>query len=400
MGVEWRSRPGWICMVIERDVIVVGAGPAGAAICCALAQRGFDVLMLDRASFPRDKICGDAIPAEAVRLMGALGMAAQIEAAVERGELYAVEELLLVSPRGLEVTARFDSDPTAPKNYIGRRLHFDAMLQAHAVASGVDFRVAQVTGPILEDGTVVGVQTRFDGRLERLRAKLVVGADGVTSVIARKLRPDTHADRHRAVALRAYLDGIEELPRTIEFYLYNEILPGYAWIFPMGDGRANVGLGMRLDKFRGHEGKLQGMLSHFLALPAVEKRLRPGFALTELKTWQLNFGSQSMQRAYSGALLVGDAAGFIDPLTGGGIYNALLSASIGAEVAKDAFDRADWSRPALAQYEVRCDAALWKDFRRSHNIQRVLLRFPFLVDALAMTMRSNSRFARTFLEKL
>jgi len=161
-----------------------------------------------------------------------------------------------------------------------------------------------------------------------------------------------------------------------------------------------VGLGMRLDKFRAHEGKLESMLSHFLGLPAIERRLRPGYTLTEVKTWQLNFGSQSIQRAYSGALLVGDAAGFIDPLTGGGIYNALLSASIGAGVAKDAFDRSDWSRPTLTAYEARCDAALWKDFRRSHNIQRVLLRFPFLVDALALTMRSNSRFARTFLEKL
>jgi geranylgeranyl reductase family protein len=386
--------------VIERDIIVVGAGPAGAAISCKLAQQDRDVLLLDRASFPRDKTCGDAIPAEAVRLMRELGMAQQIDAAVDRGELYAIEQLLLVSPRGIELKARFDDDPSAPKNYVGRRLHYDAMLQSHAVASGADFRVAQVTGPILEDGTVVGVHARVNGQREELRAKLVIGADGATSVIARSLRPDTHSDRHRAVALRAYLEGIEEFPRTIEFYLYKEILPGYAWIFPMGDGRANVGLGMRLDKFRRHKGDLKGMLNHFLRLPDIETRLKPGYALTGVKTWQLNFGSQSMERAYSGALLVGDAAGFIDPLTGGGIYNALLSASIGADVAKDAFDRGNFSRSTLAAYEARCNAALWKDFQRSFHIQRMLLRFPFLVDVLAKTMHSNSRFAKTFLEKL
>jgi geranylgeranyl reductase family protein len=386
--------------VIERDIIVVGAGPAGAAISCALAQHGLDVLLLDRASFPRDKTCGDAIPAEAVRLMRDLGMAQRIDAAVEREELYAIERLLLVSPRGIEITARFDGDPSAPKNYIGRRLHFDAILQSHAVASGVDFRVAQVTGPILEDGNVVGVHARLNGQSEGLRAKLVIGADGVTSVIARKLRTDSHSDRHRAVALRAYLEGIEELPRTIEFYLYKEISPGYAWIFPMGDGRANLGLGMRLDKFRRHKGDLKAMLNHFLGLPDIEKRLRPGHTLSGVKTWPLNFGSQSMQRAYSGALLVGDAAGLIDPLTGGGIYNALLSARIAADVVKDAFDRGDFSRSSLAAYDARCDAALGKDFQRSFHIQRMLLRFPFLVDALAKTMHSNSRFAKTFLEKL
>jgi flavin-dependent dehydrogenase len=157
---------------------------------------------------------------------------------------------------------------------------------------------------------------------------------------------------------------------------------------------------MRLDKFRQHNGNVKEMLNYFLGLPDIEKRLRPGYALTGVRTWQLNFGSQSFQRAYSGAMLLGDAAGLIDPLTGGGIYNALLSASIAADVARNAFDRGDFSRATLALYETRCDAALWKDFRRSHNIQRLLLRFPFLVDALAMTMRSNSRFARTFLEKL
>jgi flavin-dependent dehydrogenase len=181
-----------------------------------LAQQGRDVLLLDRASFPRDKTCGDAIPAEAVRLMGQLGMVQRIGAAVDRGELYAIEKLLLVSPRGFEVLARFDDDPSAPKNYIGRRLHFDAMLQSHAVASGAEFRVAHVTGPIVENGKVVGVHAQFHGKTQELRAKLVVGADGVTSVLGRKLRPDAHSDKHRAVALRAYLEGIEALPRTIE----------------------------------------------------------------------------------------------------------------------------------------------------------------------------------------
>ena len=121
---------------------------------------------------------------------------------------------------------------------------------------------------------------------------------------------------------------------------------------------------MRLDQSRRHKDDLKGMLNHFLGLPEIGKRLRPGHALTGVKTWQLNFGSQPIQRAYSGALLVGDAAGFIDPLTGGGIYNALLSASIAADVVKDAFDGGDFSRSTLASYEARCDAALWKDFRR------------------------------------
>lgn len=387
--------------MVERDVIVVGAGPAGAATASALARQGHDVLLLDRSAFPRDKACGDAIPSAAVRLMYKLGMQERVEEAVARGELYAVDKLLLASPRGIELTAELNSDPSEPKNYVAPRLYYDAILQRHAVTEGAEFRVAQVTGPILDDGRVVGVHARTEDKNEALRAKLVIGADGVTSAIARGLRSDSHLDHHRAVALRAYLEGIEELPRTIEFYLYNEILPGYAWVFPMGGGRANVGLGMRLDKFRRNKGDLKKMLSHFLALPNIKKRLMNGGELTGVKTWQLNFGSQAnVRRAYPGALLIGDAAGFIDPLTGGGIYNALVSADIAADIAQEALRRSDWSREALARYEQRCDAALWKDFRRSFNIQRTLLQFPLLVDLLAVTMRSNSHLAKAFLAKL
>jgi flavin-dependent dehydrogenase len=229
---------------------------------------------------------------------------------------------------------------------------------------------------------------------------MVLGADGVTSVIARALRPDKHEDKHRAVALRAYIEDIEEMPHEVEFYLYKDILPGYAWIFPIGEGRANLGLGMRLDKFRDFNSKLEAMVDVFLDMPAIKKRLKRGGELKDVAVWQLNFGSQNMQRAYDGALLVGDAAGLINPLTGGGISNGLQSALLAADTVHEAIRSDDFSAEKLAIYDKNCDDVMNGNMRKSYTIQRSLLYMPVLVDILIRWGGSNSTIAKTFVSKL
>lgn len=389
---------------MERDVIVVGAGPGGATAATILAQKGYDVLLLDRQKFPRDKTCGDAVPAGAIRIMHELGMKEKIRKAVERGEFYPLQQMRLVSPKNYMVEARFKEEPDGISSYVAPRMYYDAVIQQHAVDSGAEFHQAKVKEPIVENGSVTGVRARVNGDVKEFRSHLVIGADGVTSVIARSLRPKKAqpADGHRAVALRAYLEGIEEIPHEVEFYLYQEILPGYAWIFPTGNGQANIGLGMRLDHFRKAKKRLEGMLQTFLEMPAVKKRLKPGFELRDVATWQLNFGSQQkeLQHAFNGALLVGDAAGFINPLTGGGIHNALLSAEFASQTAVQALQKGDTSRATLQIYEQRCHEAMWRTMRRSYFIQRWLMRLPFLIDFIIKRAGENSQLAKIFLTKL
>ena len=389
--------------VTERDVIVVGAGPAGAATAAALAQKGHDVLLLDRHQFPRDKTCGDAVPAGAIELLWRLGMHEKVEKAVERGELYPVEGMLLVSPRGHELHAKFNHGAQGADSYVAPRIYFDALIQEHAVASGAEFCQAQAKAPIVENGKVVGVQVQGNGRVQEMRARLVVGADGVTSVIARNLRPknEQHENGHRAVALRAYIEDIEEFPREVEFYLYKDILPGYAWIFPVGKNKANIGLGMRLDHFRQKKYNLEKMLKDFLEMPAIKKRLLRGGQLRDVATWQLNFGSQKhLQHVFDGAILVGDAAGFINPLTGGGIHNSLVSADLAAQVADKALKANDVSRSKMQVYEQLCHEQMWESMRNSFWMQRTFMHFPILVDFLVKRMKENSQLAKTFLTKL
>lgn len=381
---------------MDRDVIVVGAGPTGSAIATALVQKGHDVLLIDREAFPRDKTCGDGIPASAIEALYDLGM----EQKILDADFYPIEELLLSSPNGHVLQVPIRPGIQGGKSYVIPRMQFDVLIQEHAVESGVEFLEAQVSEPIIEDGHVTGVKVKRNGSLEEIKAKVVIGADGVTSSIARAIRPDKAEDKHRAVALRAYVEGLEELPNVVEFYLYNEILPGYAWIFPLAVGRANIGLGMRLDKFREGKQKLEDLLDVFLELPDIKKRLKPGWKMKDVAVWQLLFGSQDMQRAYNGAVLIGDAAGMINPLTGGGISNGLQSAIIAADVIDKALEADDTSAKAFREYETRLDEKLRSGMRRSYFIQRSLMFFPRWVDTLIRWGGSNSTVAKTFIDKL
>lgn len=387
----------------EYDVIIVGAGPAGGTTATILAQKGYDVLLLDRDEFPRDKACGDGIPAGCIDIMNSLGMGDKIQEAVANGQFYRLDKVRVYSPKGKMVQARLEPGENGGKSYVAPRIYFDAVIQQQAVESGANFEQALVKEPIIEKGHVVGVRAQLNGSVKELRSKVVVGADGVTSVITRALRPKgkQHVDSHRAVALRAYIHDITENPHEVEFYLYDEILPGYAWIFPAGKNKANIGLGMRLDVFRSGNYNLKKMLQSFLEMPEIKSRLIQGGKVDGIKSWQLNFGSQkSLQNAFDGALLVGDAAGLINPLTGGGIHNSMISAKFASQTIDEALKKGDTSLQELTIYEQLCHDAMWSNMRYSLLIQQLVMHFPSLADILFSLTGKDGALARIFLEKL
>lgn len=390
--------------VSEHDVIVVGAGPGGATAATVLAQQGRDVLLIDRHDFPRDKICGDAVSQGCVRIMNELGMAPKLEAAVTRGEFYPLHGLRLVGPNGDVFQADFKGGPNGEVSYVVPRFYFDALIHQYALDNGAKFLQAEVKEPLVdENGQVIGVLARENGEVKAYRSSVVIGADGVTSTIMRALRPEAgqHVDKHRAVALRAYIKGLELYPHEVEFFLYDDILPGYAWVFPISENAANIGLGMRLDRFRELKKNLKKMLKDFLEMPAIRARTANGVDLRDVAIWQLSFGSQKkLQHAYDGALLVGDAAGFINPLTGGGIQNALLSGKLAAETIDQALRIGDTSRETLKIYEQLCDEEMWDEMRKSFLYQRVLLNYPRLVDFLIRYLGQHGGVAKTFMSKL
>jgi digeranylgeranylglycerophospholipid reductase len=193
---------------------------------------------------------------------------------------------------------------------------------------------------------------------------------------------------------------LEVRPHQVEFYLYNDILPGYAWIFPFSESQTNLGLGMRLDKYRGVDKSLEEMVDVFMSMPLIKERLKKGGVLKDVAVWQLNFGSRTMQRAYDGAILVGDAAGLINPLTGGGIHNGLQSAMLAGEVIHHALTRDDLSLATLGRYDIELEEKMKSSMRRSYWIQRTLIRWPVAVDLLIRWGGANSEVAKIFIDKL
>lgn len=389
------------------EVIVVGAGPAGSVAATVLAQAGRDVLLLDRTRFPRDKACGDMIPWGAVQLMFDLGMGEAVRAA----DFYPIKAARIVSPSGVVFETSL-ADHGGPDTCIVPREVFDTLLWEHAGKNGAHFEIVQVEEPILQDGRVVGVRGRTPesryaggesargGALREIRAQLVIAADGATSVIARALRGTRSPDLHRAVALRAYVDDLDLTDHMSESYFTRDLIPGYGWVFPAGERCANVGVGLRLDLFRRKGRTLKEMLDDFLHLPMIAARRGRDSRVEKVLVWQLNFGSDVFPRAYDGALLIGDAGGFTDPLTGGGIYGAMVTGKLAGEVALQALAEGDPRRQALAPFEAGWRQQLWPSFRLGYWLQRWLISSPRLVDLIVAFMVRHPGLVQYLANKL
>jgi geranylgeranyl reductase family protein len=370
----------------HHDVIIVGAGPAGSTAAASLARRGRDVLLLDRAEFPRDKPCGDGIPPGTVGILNDLGMGDALRTA----GFAPVRAVRLVSGAGRDFRMEFTPRRADSEFLIAPRVQFDELLRRHAVACGARFECAHAREALLEDGRIAGVRAQQNGDVRDLRARVVIGADGATSVMARSLSRRKARETERGVAIRAYLDGVTTLPATVEFHFSRELAPGYGWVFPLGARRANVGVILRADRFKRRGVSLERLLHRFLASRDVSARLEGGARPVDVASWQLPYATPgSPARAFDGALLVGDAGHFVDSVTGEGIHHAVVSAAIAAEVADEALARPDRFAAILSSFDARCERAIGPLIRRSYRAQKYVLAHPLMLEAMFLAARSG-----------
>lgn len=388
-GVHTGTSSGYQSPPGGYDCVIVGAGPAGSAAAIALCRAGRTVLLLDRQNFPRDKVCGDGIPPGSLELLYDLGL----QEPLDKAGFYPIEQLHFRTPSGQLLKTRFRLKKPGMGFLIAPRRDFDYLLQQQAIAAGAQFRQAQVNGVIRQAGRVCGVTAAINGQITAIPSRVVIGADGCTSVVARSLAGTKPAPGHRFLAIRGYIEGLEIFSHAAEFHWYPEILPGYGWIFPLGNGRANIGLAMRADRLRRERRKLPELLGNFLQQPEIKSRLGSNFQLKSVATWPLNLASQQrVPRAFDGALLIGDAAALIDPFSGEGIHNALHSAKLAAGVIDRALSRNDTSLAALQSYEKQCRRTFHPVFRRSYWLQQCMHHSPFLIEGLVYLLRQNPRF--------
>lgn len=343
------------------DLAVVGAGPAGAAAALGALQARPDarVLLLDRADFPRDKSCGDGIAPHAYDELVALGVAHVLADRVP------IRRLRVRAPDGREVVTRL----RRPDHVVPRTL-LDARLVAAAVARGA----------VLQRHAVRRVEVRQDRVVldGQLAARAVVGADGATGVVRRRLGVPKQPERCTAVAVRGYAAAPAGEPEQ-RIVMDRNDWPAYAWSFAAGDGTCNVGFGMLLsslrDSTRGGRAELHGRLAELL----------PGVQAERLVSHHLPLSTWRPPIAPGRVMLAGDALSLINPLTGEGIFYAVLSGRLAGAAAVTAAD------PGAA-YAAALRRELGRHLRHTTLLARVTAR-PGMVDAgVAACGRSPGAF--------
>ena len=332
------------------DVLILGAGPAGAATAIRAARAGLSVTLIDRARFPRDKPCSEYMSPETVRHLGALGVLADLE----RAGGVAIAGTTVTGPRGSALTGLFAraGTPFRPTGLSLRRQVLDAALVDGARKAGVEvLEEHTVTDLLYERGAVAGAAARIgDGSVRVLHARLTVGADGLRSIVARRIGQRRHGFPAR-MAFVAHVAGVPDLTDRAELHVTNE---GYAGVNPVGGGLANIALVVPAGSAAGARGDVTAFaLATLERIPGVRGRVRrDGIVRPFLVTGP--FAARSRRVVTDGALLVGDAAEFFDPFTGEGICAALRGAELATETAVEALSASAAPRAArLAPYQAR-----------------------------------------------
>ena len=371
------------------DLIIVGAGPAGTAAALYAARAGLSTLLLDEESFPRDKICGDALSGKSVDVLKEL----QLLDKVRDLPGAAINRIIFSSPKGTELVIHLGQSnlETIPEGFVIRRRYFDEFMfqQAGAVADRV-ITGFKVNGLLEEDGHVTGVRGVHsdDGNETNFSGSIVIGADGCHSVVARNAGLLSREPRHTIGALRQYYEGVAGLTDQIELHFVDEIIPGYFWIFPIENGHANIGLGMPHSAIKSQGISLKNALTEIISRPPFKERFANARPLEGLMGWNLPVGSLHRRNYGAGFMLLGDAAGLIDPFTGEGIGNALYSARYAVKTAKAALATGDVGAQALARYDQELWSVIGGELDVSSKMQKIGQYRPLLNFVINKAARS------------
>ncbi len=355
------------------DVIVIGAGPAGSTAARILAARGHAVLLVDRSAFPRDKVCGDGLIADALRSLRRAGL---YETVVRRG--FSVDTLSIFSPSGVRVDL--------PGEFVTLpRRQLDALLLQAAVDRGAVFQAGRVTALASQSD---GVCAQLHGTADVVRARYAVLATGADLSLHPTIAEHTRTARAEAVALRCYVRSPIRLAELIISF-DRSILPGYAWIFPLGGNRYNIGCGVFRRNERRRQMNLRRTFTAFTQqFPLAREVWSARSESTPLVGATLRCGLDA-RRAYDGRSVVaaGEVIATTFPFTGEGVGKAMETAEA---VADHLCAALAGEIDALAAYPRTLDATFQPRYAGYHVAERWITH-PWVSDLVAQSVRRSGR---------
>jgi flavin-dependent dehydrogenase len=379
----------------EVDALVVGAGPAGSATALLLARLGYRVTAVDRAAFPRDKACSEYMSPEVVRLLDRLGVLQTLEA---RGAV-PLHGTAVTAAHGARLHGKFalaGYPPFRPTGLsVSRRILDHALLDA-ARAAGVEVLERTTVEELLyHRGGISGALVRdHNGGRHGFRARLTVGADGLRSVVARRMGKRMHGHPRR-MAFVAHMDGVLEMGDSAELHVGRR---GYVGLNPIGEDRTNVALVVPASRALEARGRPEGFFRETLQeFPEVFARVEPGSIARDVMVTG-PFAAWSSRTVADGGALVGDAADFFDPFTGEGIYSALRGAELLVNAVAGALAFGEGPVPAarLAGYP----RARWQAFAGKWLVERLIgygMWSPRLFDRAVARLGRRGNMAHTLI---
>jgi geranylgeranyl reductase family protein len=345
----------------DADVIVVGAGPAGSAAAFHFAYAGLDVLLLENSEFPRDKICGDGLTPRAVAELVRMGLP------LREQDGWIRNRGLRVIGGGHRLELEWPELSSYPSYGLARaRMSFDHTLADHARAAGAKLQErTNVTGAVRDErsGRVVGVTAKTEDGVATYRAPVVIAADGVSARLATGLGLEKRMDRPLGVAVRTYFRTPRHDDAWMESHLElwdgeprrSNLMPGYGWIFALGDGTANVGLGSVSSTAAATKVDYKSLFAKWMANAPAEWEFTPDNQVGPVRGAALPMGFNRGPLYGNGLVLVGDAAGMISPFNGEGIAYGLQAGRVAADAIAQGLARgtAAGRERAFATYERR-----------------------------------------------
>ncbi|MBV7528766.1 NAD(P)/FAD-dependent oxidoreductase [Chitinophaga sp. sic0106] len=379
---------------METKVCIIGAGPGGACAALQLAQMGIPSIVVDKAVFPRDKVCGDGLSGKVLTILERIDkdMGKRLQQAVFKMDSWGVK---FVAPNriGMDIpyAPNYQDDMSNPRGFVCKRIDFDNFL--------VDEMKRRPEITLYEGTSIDKYELQQDGYLLsnnsgtfQVKTQLVIVANGAHSSFTKEVAGIKMEPEHYVAGIRAYYKGITGLHKDnfIELHFLKEMLPGYLWIFPLPNGEANVGVGMLSNNARNNKINLKKLMVDTLAAdPVMKERFANAELVGSIDGYGLPLGSKKRKLHGERFVLVGDAGYLIDPFTGEGIGNALYSGRIAAQQAAAAIAANDFSDKFLDAYDTDVYRILGPELQVSTKLQK-LIKYPWLFNWL-MKMGSKNK---------